>query len=85
MPKTPTAAASISEPAPPKRRSSRYATKIIHMTSVIVRRASHCHQTPQALRAQSGPGDEHDDAEHHGELRGGERDVVGQSACGATR
>ena len=29
--------------------------KIIHMTSVEVSRASHCHQTPHALRAQSGP------------------------------
>ncbi len=29
--------------------------KIIHSTRVDVRRASHCHHTPQALRAQSGP------------------------------
>jgi hypothetical protein len=27
----------------------------IHMTKVIVTRASQTHQTPQALRAQSGP------------------------------
>src|SRR5687768_4907195 len=55
MPKTPTAAASISEPGPANRRSSRYDTKISHITSDDVSRASHCHQTPQALIAQSGP------------------------------
>ena len=55
MPNSATPADSLSDPGPPYRRSSRYARKIIQSTSVDVSRASHCHQTPQALRAQSGP------------------------------
>jgi hypothetical protein len=29
--------------------------KMIHNSAVLVRRTSHCHHTPQALRAHSGP------------------------------
>src|SRR5436190_6887899 len=55
VPKMPTAAASFSEPGPPKRRTRRYDTKISHISSEIVSRGSHVHQKPHALRAQSGP------------------------------
>src|ERR1043165_2577810 len=55
VPKMPTAAASFSAPGPPKRRTSRYDTKISHISSEIVSRGSHVHQKPHALRAHSGP------------------------------
>ena len=42
-------------PAPPKRRRRRYATNSMYITSELVRRGSQSHQTPHALRAQSGP------------------------------
>src|SRR5205814_5056063 len=47
--------ASLSDPGPPYFRSSRYATEIIQPIRLDVSRTSHCHQTPHALRAQSGP------------------------------
>src|SRR5436190_19706161 len=55
MPNTARPADSFSDPGPPYFLSSRYDTKIIHISSDIVSRASHTHQTPQALRAHSGP------------------------------
>src|SRR5688500_13154954 len=55
MPNSATAADSVSDPGPPYFRSSRNATKMSHITSVMVSRASHCHHTPHALRAQMGP------------------------------
>ena len=77
MPKSATAALSFSDPGPPYRRTSRYATNIIHSSSDDVSRASHCHQTPQALRRPQRSGHEHDGAEEDDELgrRGG--DAIG--------
>src|SRR5262249_15531990 len=51
----PTAAASFSEPGPPYFLTSRYATKMSQSSSALVSFASHCHQTPHAFRAHSGP------------------------------
>ena len=55
MPKSASPAASLSDPGPPYFRRSRYATATIHPIRLDVSRTSHCHQTPQAFRAQSGP------------------------------
>ncbi len=55
MPNRATAAASRSEPGPPKRRSSRYDWNTSQRTSADVPRASHDHHTPHALSPQSGP------------------------------
>src|ERR1700749_3073765 len=55
MPNTARPAESFSDPGPPYLRRSRYDTKIIHISSDIVSRASHSHHTPHALRAHNGP------------------------------
>ncbi len=54
-PKMPMAAASFSAPGPPYFRTSRYPKNTISSMNAIVRRASHCHHTPHALRPQSEP------------------------------
>ena len=72
------AAASLSEPGPPKRRTRRYDQKTSHITSVEVSRASQTHQTPQALRAQSGPVTSTNQAEYDRQLRRGHRDAIGR-------
>src|SRR5438067_6558405 len=54
-PKIPTAAASLSEPGPPYFRTRIPEMNVISRSSAMVSFASHCHHTPQDLRAQSGP------------------------------
>ena len=55
MPNSASPAASLSDPGPPYFRSSRYATATIHPIRLAVSRTSHCHQTPHAFLAHSGP------------------------------
>ena len=57
-------------PGPPYCRRSRYATATIQPIRLDVSRTSHCHQTPQALRAHSGPVTSVSSAEEHRQLRG---------------
>src|SRR5687768_6856258 len=55
VPNSATPAASFSDPGPPYLRRIRYAHAIIQPTRLDVTRASHTHQVPHDLRAQSGP------------------------------
>ena len=53
--------------------------KIISSSSADVSRASHCHQTPHALRPHSGPVTSPIESEEHGQLRC--RDTATRSAA----
>src|SRR6185369_7556405 len=55
IPKRASPAASLSEPGPPYLRTRRYAHATIQPMRLDVSRTSHCHQTPHAFRAHSGP------------------------------